>query len=60
MIWGDVLLDISGRLLSTLTTVQAPALAELRDIIARWDASATAEDLGLTWRSNKRPPPECP
>ncbi|MFD1049328.1 hypothetical protein ACFQ1S_29210 [Kibdelosporangium lantanae] len=54
VIWGETLLNISGRLLSTLTTVRVPAMAELRDIIARWEAGAAAEDLGLTWRSNNK------
>ncbi|GAB3164147.1 hypothetical protein GCM10027258_85380 [Amycolatopsis stemonae] len=51
---GDVLLSAGGRLLSALTTVQSEALAELREIVAQWEAGETAEDLGLTWRSQNK------
>ncbi|WP_163511183.1 HEAT repeat domain-containing protein [Fodinicola acaciae] len=51
---GEVLRSVSGRLLSSLTTVKTEALAELREIIARWEAGETAEDLGLTWRSTNK------
>lgn len=49
VLWGEVLKSVSGRLLSSLTTVQTEAMAELREIIARWEAGETAEDMGLTW-----------
>lgn len=52
VLWGEVLMSVSGRLLSSLSTVRAGALAELREILARWDAGETAEDLGLTWRAD--------
>jgi hypothetical protein len=54
VLWADVLKSVSGRLLSSLTTVQAEAMAELREIIARWEAGETAEDLGLTWRCDSK------
>jgi HEAT repeat protein len=54
VLWGEVLLSVCGRLLSSLTTVQAEAMAELREIIARWEAGETAEDMGLTWRSDSK------
>lgn len=50
---GEVLLSVAGRLLSSLTTVRDKALAELRAILAAWDAGATAEDLGLTWEADR-------
>ncbi|WP_329044961.1 HEAT repeat domain-containing protein [Amycolatopsis sp. NBC_01488] len=46
--WGDVLKSVSGRLLSSLTTVQAEAMAELREIVTRWEAGEPSED--LAWR----------
>jgi HEAT repeat protein len=54
VMWGEVLLSASGRMLSTLTTVQAAATAELRDVIARWEAGETAEEMGLTWHSDNK------
>jgi len=54
VMWGEVLMSASGRLLSTLTTVQTEAIAELRDVIARWEAGETAEDMGLTWHSDNK------
>ncbi|SEF24445.1 HEAT repeat-containing protein [Amycolatopsis pretoriensis] len=48
VLWGDVLKSVGGRLLSPLTTVQTEALAELRAIVARWEAGEPIED--LTWR----------
>ncbi|WP_410667713.1 HEAT repeat domain-containing protein [Amycolatopsis sp. cmx-4-68] len=54
VLWGDVLKSVTGRLLSSLTTVQTEAMAELRDVIARWEAGETAEDLGLTWRCGSK------
>ncbi len=51
---GEVLRNISGRLLSALPTVHTEAMAELREIIARWEAGESAEDLGLTWRCHTR------
>lgn len=52
VLWGDVLMSVSGRLLSSLSTVRDEALAELREILARWEAGETAEDMGLTWRAD--------
>jgi hypothetical protein len=52
VMWGEVLMSVSGRMLSSLTTVQTAATAELRDVIARWEAGATVEDMGLTWHSD--------
>lgn len=49
--WGEVLMSVSGRLLSSLSTVRAEAAAELRAVLARWEAGATAKELGLTWRA---------
>lgn len=49
---GEVLMSIAGRLLSTLSTVRAEAVAELRAILAVWEAGETAEELGLTWRAD--------
>jgi hypothetical protein len=54
VLWGEVLRSATGRLLSSLTTVRTEALAELREIVARWEAGETAEDLGLTWRCDHR------
>jgi len=54
---GEVLLSIRGRLLSALSTVRGEALAELRDILARWDAGEPAERLGLTWSADTRGTP---
>ena len=48
---GDVLLSVRGRLLSALSTVRAGALAELRDVLARWDAGETVASLGLARRT---------
>lgn len=57
VLWGEVLLSVSGRLLSSLSTVRAEALAELREILARWDAGESVEDLGLTWRADREATP---
>jgi HEAT repeat protein len=54
VLWGEVLRSAAGRLLSSLTTVRTEALAELREIVARWEAGETAEDLGLTWRCDDK------
>jgi HEAT repeat protein len=54
---GEVLLSVAGRLLSSLTTVRAEALAELRAVLAAWKAGATAEDLGLTWQADREHKP---
>ncbi|HWO67263.1 MAG TPA: HEAT repeat domain-containing protein [Umezawaea sp.] len=53
VLWGEVLLSVSGRLLSSLSTVRAAALGELREILAGWDAGESVEDLGLTWRADR-------
>jgi hypothetical protein len=47
---GTVLFSIAGRLLSSLRAIRHEAHTELRTILRRWEAGATAEDLGLTWR----------
>lgn len=52
--YGDVLMNVAGRLLSSLSTVPNEAVAELRAILARWEEADTAEDLGLTWRADRR------
>lgn len=52
-LWGEVLLSIGGRLLSSLASVRQEALAELRVILARLDAGETAEELGLTWSADR-------
>jgi hypothetical protein len=52
--YGEVLFGIAGRLLSTLRTVRHEAHTELRTILTRWQAGATAEDLGLTWHVSER------
>jgi HEAT repeat protein len=57
VMWGDVLLGIQGRLLSSLTTVRAEAAAELRAVLARWEAGETADELGLAWRASERNKP---
>ncbi|WP_284740870.1 HEAT repeat domain-containing protein [Amycolatopsis sp. RTGN1] len=54
VLWGEVLMSAAGRLLSSLTTVRTEALAELREIVARWEAGETADDLGLTWRCDAK------
>jgi HEAT repeat protein len=54
VLWGEVLKSASGRLLSSLTTVRTEAMTELRQIVARWEAGETAEDLGLTWRCDSK------
>ena len=54
VLWGEVLMSAAGRLLSSLTTVRTEALAELREIVARWEAGETADDLGLTWRCDTK------
>ena len=53
VLWGEVLLSVSGRLLSSLSTVRAEALGELREILTRWDAGESVEDLGLTWHADR-------
>jgi len=55
--WGEVLLSIGGRLLSSLPSVRQEALTELRGILARIDAGETAEDLGLTWHADRKTEP---
>jgi HEAT repeat protein len=55
--WGEVLLSIAGRLLSSLSAVRDEAVAELRAILARWEAGETAEQLGLTWHADMRTKP---
>jgi Leucine-rich repeat (LRR) protein len=47
---GTVLSSIAGRLWSSLRAIRHEAHTELRMILRRWEAGATAEDLGLTWR----------
>jgi HEAT repeat protein len=54
---GEVLLSISGRLLSSLRSVRDEALAELRSVLARWKSGETAEQLGLTWRADQQTEP---
>jgi HEAT repeat protein len=54
---GEVLRCVAGRVLSTLPSVRVEALAELHDIVARWEAGATAAELGLTWHSDDEPEP---
>jgi hypothetical protein len=54
VMWGETLSSATGRLLSSLKTVRNPAMAELREVIARWEAGETAEDLDLTWRSTNK------
>ncbi|MGW0809980.1 HEAT repeat domain-containing protein [Nonomuraea sp. NPDC002799] len=51
---GEVLLSIGGRLLSSLPAVRNEAVAELRAILAEWEAGKTAEELGLTWRADPK------
>jgi HEAT repeat protein len=55
--WGEVLWSIRGRLQSSLTTVRAEAAAELRAVLARWEAGETADELGLAWRASERNKP---
>jgi HEAT repeat protein len=55
--WGEVLLNIGGRVMSSLSTVRNEALAELRTILARLDAGETAEQLGLLWQTSTRSKP---
>ncbi|GII60942.1 hypothetical protein Skr01_10270 [Sphaerisporangium krabiense] len=51
---GEVLLSIRGRLLSSLATVRDEAAAELRAVLAEWEAGKTSEELGLTWHADMR------
>jgi HEAT repeat protein len=55
--WGEVLLSIRGRLLSSLSSVRAEARTELLAILTRLDAGGTAEELGLTWHANREKGP---
>lgn len=56
-LWGEVLLGICGRLWSSLATVRDEAVAELRVVLARWEAGATGEELGLAWHPDPRNEP---
>jgi hypothetical protein len=55
--WGEVLLNIGGRVMSSLSTVRNEAVAELRTILARLDAGETAEQLGLLRQTSARTKP---
>ncbi|MFI9588583.1 HEAT repeat domain-containing protein [Streptomyces sp. NPDC052236] len=54
---GEVLRGIGGRMLSSLASVRDEALAELRTVLARWEAGETAEQLGLTWHADRQAEP---
>jgi Leucine-rich repeat (LRR) protein/HEAT repeat protein len=52
--YGEVLFSIAGRLLSTLPTIRHEAHTELRSVLTRWEAGATAEELDLAWHISER------